>query len=458
MEEIKFSLFAKKLFNFGIILDDFQKEFLGNYKPVEINPIFKKQTAINKNLMDLYLKNKISNYLFEYLSNLTKEKLKVVCINIYDKLMNPNKDERSMKLKKILLLYSKLYLLYYFKKWNLNSYKFNKSKSYTIEVNYHKKSLLNKIKHPNRNESSLQSNSSFSNLKSKSSKCITINKDKRKQQKTSYILKEEKELSECTFHPKINKSKYNPNNKSKVHERLYSNYMKMINLRKNNMISMNDKEDKENTFKPDLSATFNPDRKGKEIPNFNERMKKYEMKKNNSMEKIQLQIDQTYEDSCSFTPNINRSQKSLKHKNKCNCNQCLSCNNIYEEEPAYIRLYRNANSKGNLDKESEGRNQNNLEYKRKPYVDLKRIEELYKDYKKEKNKRYEREMELNEEQGITFQPKRFTGDKYFGKINNNFMERENKTIENKENFITNFQIQREKEIKRRTINNVRKNY
>ncbi|MCQ2820978.1 MAG: hypothetical protein MJ252_27280, partial [archaeon] len=132
MEEIKFSLFAKKLFNFGIILDDFQKEFLGNYKPVEINPIFKKQTAINKNLMDLYLKNKISNYLFEYLSNLTKEKLKVVCINIYDKLMNPNKDERSMKLKKILLLYSKQYLLYYFKKWNLNSYKFNKSKSYTI--------------------------------------------------------------------------------------------------------------------------------------------------------------------------------------------------------------------------------------------------------------------------------------------------------------------------------------
>ena len=64
-------------------------------------------------------------------------------------------------------------------------------------------------------------------------------------------------------------------------------------------------------------------------------------------------------------------------------------------------------------------NRNNDYYKNN-YVDYKKIEELYNDYKKMKNKIIKKRNELDIEQGITFHPEIYTNRKYYDKINDDF--------------------------------------
>ena len=82
-------------------------------------------------------------------------------------------------------------------------------------------------------------------------------------------------------------------------------------------------------------------------------------------------------------------------------------------------------------------NRNNDYYKNNS-VDYKKIEELYNDYKKMKNKIIKKRNELDIEQGITFHPEIYTNRKYYDKINDDFNTREedylNKKIQNIQNY------------------------
>ena len=82
-------------------------------------------------------------------------------------------------------------------------------------------------------------------------------------------------------------------------------------------------------------------------------------------------------------------------------------------------------------------NRNN-DYYKKNFVDYKKIEELYNDYKKMKNKIIKKRNELDIEQGITFHPEIYTNRKYYDKIKDDFNTREedylNKKIQNIQNY------------------------
>ncbi|MCQ2819090.1 MAG: hypothetical protein MJ252_17650, partial [archaeon] len=172
MEEAKFNFFVSKLLKNGILLSSQVKQFVSNYKFLELDPNFKRQSQKNKNLMELFLKNKLSNYLFEYLVKVPREKMQVICMNIYDKLMEANKEEKQFKLHKILSLYSKGHLFHFFREWKAKAHYYNyRYNNYYDDNNYSQNRLVNKFKSMKKGELT-QSNSSLCNIKSKSSICL----------------------------------------------------------------------------------------------------------------------------------------------------------------------------------------------------------------------------------------------------------------------------------------------
>ena len=56
-------------------------------------------------------------------------------------------------------------------------------------------------------------------------------------------------------------------------------------------------------------------------------------------------------------------------------------------------------------------------------VDYQKIEELYNDYKKKKIKIKQKQKNLDNEKGITFNPLLVNGEKYLDKVEPNFFER-----------------------------------
>ena len=70
-----------------------------------------------------------------------------------------------------------------------------------------------------------------------------------------------------------------------------------------------------------------------------------------------------------------------------------------------------------------------------PSVDYKKIEVLYKDYQKVKQKINKKRNDINIEQGVTFKPELYTNEKYYDKINPNFHDREKQFILEKQKFV-----------------------
>ncbi len=72
-------------------------------------------------------------------------------------------------------------------------------------------------------------------------------------------------------------------------------------------------------------------------------------------------------------------------------------------------------------------------------VGYKKIEELYKDYKKLQYKILQKRADLDIEQGLTFQPEIYSNRKYYNKIDNNFERREQNHLDKKLQNIQNYQ-------------------
>ena len=273
---------------------------------------------------------------------------------------------------------------------------------------------------------------------------------------TSQQIKEQEELSHCTFQPDIkdtfsyyynnisrfnNFSRYSKDSgKGSVHDRLYNDYKTIMDKREVRALEKNTKEAQASTFRPTLMSNskicYN---------NFVGRQKEYENKKNDNMDKIILEMDNNFNANCSFSPNISPSQRSGK---KINLNKSLSHSFSAAKIPVYERLYEY----NKIRKQNSQKKQQQIKDEIKimalspsmrkiqnsnmsPSVDYKKIEVLYKDYQKVKQKINKKRNDINIEQGVTFKPELYTNEKYYDKINPNFHDREKQFILEKQKFV-----------------------
>ena len=105
----------------------------------------------------------------------------------------------------------------------------------------------------------------------------------------------------------------------------------------------------------------------------------------------------------------------------------LWCKQLYckgRDKYAIIISLRNVINSNSLGNKKEPSNQ-------KVTVDYKKIEDLYNDYKRERDKRNKKRNQIDAELGITFKPELYTNGKYYNKINPNFHDRERQFIEDK---------------------------
>ena len=166
---------------------------------------------------------------------------------------------------------------------------------------------------------------------------------------------------------------------------------------------------------------FNPKSQG----NFLERMNKYNTKKENNKKFQQCLKEEEINFVCTFSPDLSLTKKNTTNFNKRNYkNKKLnSAENIKEEKP-----------------------------KRK--VDNDRMMKLYNDFQQQKLKNEKLQENIDKENGITFSPKLNKDTKYDKKITDNFLERNQKTITNRKNFVEGFNLIRDLKMKGLDVNQI----
>lgn len=275
-------------------------------------------------------------------------------------------------------------------------------------------------------------------------------------EKTTEYLREQAELrNNCTFTPKINDSYLNGNvsltktemskRAADVVNRLYRDEKSRVARREMEALARNNFEAKENTFQPKfISKSVNKVRR-----DFDQRCKTYTKQKEERLMRINKHIEAEFNERFTFTPKINLNQNLAK--------------NFSEKKlrvPAHERLYNENKRKKQRQEERLKAQMDEIKFKancpiqtlnsnyhsalngNRIYniygtnrVDYAKIEELYNDYKKIKNKLKKKREDLEKEQGLTFRPEVFSGQKYYDRINQNFHEREKKFMEGKQNYI-----------------------
>ena len=315
---------------------------------------------------------------------------------------------------------------------------------------FNKKINLNKNSH---NKLNLKLKAHFEYLgnlsKSKNHKLIP--------EKTTEYIKEQEELkNNCTFKPKINKYKtpkastkkiYYDNNSILRTEKLYLDNQKRMARRDADILLRDNKLSKETTFKPNLiSSSVKKIQK-----NFSLRLENFNKLKEEKMKKMMKSLETDYNSVYTFSPTVNSTYNNINHKTN-NSNTNLNSNSKGAKVSAFQRLYND--NKEKLLRLEERKNQameeilykannpitnNKLNLSENNYmsksVDYQKIEELYNDYKKKKIKIKQKQKNLDNEKGITFNPLLVNGEKYLDKVEPNFFEREKKFVENQRNHI-----------------------
>ena len=411
-----FSNFSEYLIRIGFLtnsnIEDFRKILFGQNNTIDYSTL---TTSSEKHFDSDLIKNKISNCILEFLNLLSNDKKKNLGLSLFTKFYEINYEKEIESVKILFEKYKILKLKTYFEKW----------KNLTFEIN--------KIFKSNKN-----SNSNI--LIRKKSKKNIIEKN------LTLSSKKKEDLKECTFKPKINNSIPYINNsqittssKSKeinkqIINKLYNDNKRRIDKRKIELELKNQRELKENTFKPFLISKTSKNIKD----NFNDRLKNFDSQKNLNLEKLR----ENYENrnKYSFSPNITLSQKIVSrsfssdklnipiHERLFKVSEEQKRKKLLKEKEINLQIKNSANSPLNR----------NNDYYKNNYVDYKKIEELYNDYKKMKNKIIKKRNELDIEQGITFHPEIYTNRKYYDKINDDFNTREedylNKKIQNIQNY------------------------
>ena len=158
---------------------------------------------------------------------------------------------------------------------------------------------------------------------------------------------------------------------------------------------------------------------------FLKRMDKYNNKKESNKKIQQCLKEEEINFICTFSPDLSLTKKNTNnfirssHKNK----KFNSTKNIKEEKP-----------------------------KRK--VDNDRMIKLYNDFQQKKIKNEKLQEDIDKENGITFSPKLNKDSAYSKKITDNFLERNQKLITDRKNFVEGFNLLRDLQMKGLDVNQI----
>ena len=483
-------IFCDFLSNIGIIDKETLTTFLQIY-----NDIFHDNKYINIYQLSF-------NILMAFLNNITNKQKIFLCENLPMKFFSFRKKLIKDKLRAVLIIIQLKYrikLLKYFYTWkNYKRQKTNKSiknnnkqnsfiynrNSYVKNPNFHyqirlqnnifdkenktpfsdendifsvsAKPVLWKKYFSNSNTTknsyshfnfNLENNRSYSGNKKALNKSYNNSKVIKDIKKT-LEYKEEKELEECTFHPKINnlKQKFNTTKKSDKDfknrfEQLY-NYNEKYKLSKQiKALELDYLINKELTFNPLINNKKNLIKENSK-ENFETRIKSFLAQKKQHSEDLKNKINREFERNFSFTPKINSPKMSKTNSSNSIFSKTLNDKReleTYKDLPAYLRLYEESKLRNQkqIQKRKEAddfiNNLSNSNIKNNTILDYTKIYDLYED--KNRSKIEERTKEkVNKEEGITFKPNLYKN-KFIKNIFSNFYERNSKFLEDKEKFI-----------------------
>ena len=483
-------IFCDFLSNIGIIDKETLTTFLQIY-----NDIFHDNKYINIYQLSF-------NILMAFLNNITNKQKIFLCENLPMKFFSFRKKLIKDKLRAVLIIIQLKYrikLLKYFYTWkNYKRQKTNKSiknnnkqnsfiynrNSYAKNPNFHYQiRLQNNIfdkenKNPFSDENdifsvsakpvlwkkyfsnsnttknsyshfnfNLENNRSYSGNKKALNKSYNNSKVIKDIKKT-LEYKEEKELEECTFHPKINnlKQKFNTTKKSDKDfknrfEQLY-NYNEKYKLSKQiKALELDYLINKELTFNPLINNKKKLIKENSK-ENFETRIKSFLAQKKQHSDDLKNKINREFERNFSFTPKINSPKMSKTNSSNSIFSKTLNDKReleTYKDLPAYLRLYEESKLRNQkqIQKRKEAddfiNNLSNSNIKNNTILDYTKIYDLYED--KNRSKIEERTKEkVNKEEGITFKPNLYKN-KFIKNIFSNFYERNTKFLEDKEKFI-----------------------
>ena len=405
-------------------------------------------TSMSEKFFDsILIKDKIATCIVDFLNLLNNDRKKLIGLSIFSRFCELCIEQKMECSKYFYDKYKILKLIPYFSKWRNNILFLNE------QNNINNNSIIYSLNTNNINSSRSSNNINISfneyivnkkNIENKFSNKKNIrndifpnlNKSKSKDKNLTLISKEQEELKECTFKPKINNytpftnnSEISTTNKSKginrqIINKLYSDNKRRIDKREMELQSKNKKDEKENTFQPVLISKTPKNLK----QNFEERLKNFDNQKNINLEKLRENNENLFINQHTFSPDISKSQRSVSrsfssekinipiHERLYHIGEEQKRKKLLKEKEINLQIKNSANSPINRNKENINKLNSSVDYKK--------IEELYNDYKKMQNKLLKKRTDLDIEQGITFQPEIFTNRKYYDKIDIDFHSRE----------------------------------
>ena len=263
----------------------------------------------DKYLDSSLIKDKVSSCIVEFLNLLNNDRKKLLGLSLFSKFCEINTEQKIDNAKFLLTKYKTLKLIPYFWKWrkNILSNKNNISILFQSQTNNINSTRIsnNNIINSSFNDLTINKNninSVIKNQKNLSTDSLSIKKQKQKEKTLTLSSKEQEELKECTFKPKINN--YNPftnnsqittSSKSKginkqIIDKLYLDNKRRNDKRNLELQAKNKRDAKENTFQP-LLISKTP----KNINNnFEERLKSFDNQKNTNLEKLRENYENNF--------------------------------------------------------------------------------------------------------------------------------------------------------------------
>jgi len=308
---------------------------------------------------------------------------------------------------------------------------------------------------------------------------------------SSISQKEQQELKECTFSPKINEYIINRNNNNKTinnkesKEKMLSELFNKLHndkiLYKNKIKYSKEKYEKifkeENTFRPKINYNNSFTKKlSKENKTFEERQKIYLEKKVKNRENIKKELDDNFSKLCSFIPEVNLSNSKINndpHTELKNSEIIMDYyssrtieKGISKHQSPFIRLYEESKNRNlrQIKREKEYKNliddMANISCKKEiNNVNYEKLNELYL-YDKKNDIIKKTRQKVENEEGSTFKPYIYINNSSKN-ITSGFYERNEKFIKDKQDFIESSIKERDKhfnnfskEVKNKLIKNI----
>lgn len=406
----------------------------------------------NSNINNIDFKEAVCATLIYFFSSLNEDIKKEMSLNLVLNYFSFIESQKQSKLKScILLLAAKnKTLLKKFLKWNYKG----KNNSSPIQKTKH----IQSYSHNNFLTSSNtlpSSNTLIDEINNSMNRPLHL--------ETSWDRKEREDFEKCTFKPKTNNygnlisnskrmsSLHTFNNSSgSVYERLYKDGEKYAMKKQMKALELDHILSEKYNFQPELIQTPKKFRK-KSLNKFDERQENFINNKSKHKEQIITQVNDEYNNKCSFNPKINttkkynknqrstspahirlyeddkrRRNKNISIKNEINQKIDEQCNSFISKKtpiPAYGFTTTNTNSNSK---------NNSVNY------DSKKIEKLYNQYKSKSGRIEQIKKAMESEGGITFQPYLYKDNKYYNKITSNVYERGDKMLETRKNFVNLF--------------------